>query len=92
MLVHFVNISKCFHWFIDEKSDNSIYSQFSKQDKEKAQTLLFTSIESNYFDLLKELLELGVDIDIKNEVGVAYILYKVNSVVTAVRIKPRLFG
>ena len=78
---------------VEERSGKNMkYSQFSKQDKEEAQKLLFTSIESNYFDLLKELLELGVDIDIKNEVGVAYILYKVNSVVTAVRIKPRLFG
>ena len=47
-----------------------MYSQFSKQDKEKAQHLLFTLIESNYFELLKELLELGVGTDIKNEVGV----------------------
>ena len=78
--------------FIEEKSDNSIYSQFSKQDKEIAQKLLFISVESNYFDLLKELLELGMDIDIKNEVGVAYILYKMNSVIIAVRIKPHLFG
>ena len=38
--------------------------------------MLFTLIESSYFELLKELLELGVDIDVKNEVGtdVVYIL------------------
>ena len=42
-----------------------------KARQRKAQHLLFTSIESNYFELLKQLLELGVDTDIKNEVGVA---------------------
>ena len=31
-------------------------------------------MESNYFELLKELLELGVDINIENEVGVVYII------------------
>ena len=54
--------------------------------------MIFTSVESNYLELLKELLALGVDMDIKNEVGVAYILCKMNSVITADRIKPRLFG
>ena len=50
---------------------NLIYAQFSKQDKEKAQHLLFASVESNYFELLKKLLELGMNVDIKNKVGVA---------------------
>ena len=43
-------------------------------DKEKAQRLLFKSIESKCLELLQELLQLGVDIDVKNEVvGVALI-------------------
>ena len=53
--------------------EKSIYSKFSKPDKEEAQRLLFKSIESKYLELLQELLQLGVDIDIKNEVGVAMI-------------------
>lgn len=48
-----------------------MYSQFTKQDKEKAQELLFNVIKSKYFELLKKLLEVGVDTDVRNEVGVA---------------------
>ena len=54
-------------------TEEKIYSQFSKPDKEKAQQLLFKSIESKCLELLQELLQLGVDIDIKDEVGVAVI-------------------
>ena len=54
-------------------AEEKIYSQFSKPDKETAQQLLFISIESNYIELLQKLLQLGVDIDIKDEVGVAVV-------------------
>ena len=62
-------------------------------DKEKAQYLLFTSVELKHFELLKELLKLGVDINIKNEVGVAIPIFcSLNAMITATRIKPRLCG
>ena len=46
-----------------------MYSNFSKQDKEAAHGILFHSIELKNLELLKDLLELGVNINIKNEVG-----------------------
>ena len=48
-----------------------MYSQFSKPDKERAHHLLFKAVESKCSELLKDLLQMGVSIDVKNEVGVA---------------------
>ena len=59
-------------WQATPTDKDTVYSRLSKQDKDKLHTILFNAIHSNYLDLLKELLQTGVNMnDIKNEVGCA---------------------
>ena len=52
--------------------DSPRYSDFSSVDKKKSDGLMFDALRSKQFEFVLELLEIGVPLDIKNEVGVAF--------------------
>ena len=50
---------------------DSLYLRFSVADKNDSHGLMFEALHSKNFELVPDLVEIGVPVTIKNEVGVA---------------------
>ena len=52
-------------------AEDSFYSRFSNVDKKNSHSLMFDALKSKHFEFVPELVAIGIQINITNEVGVS---------------------
>jgi len=56
---------------MEASMEGSFYSRFSVADQKYSHRLMFDALQSKKFELIPDLVEIGVPVTITNEVGVA---------------------